>query len=390
MKKIKVLVVTTSYPVIAGSGVFVKNLVNAFDENFEITVLTPSHQLLNESSFCENIKIVRYAPKKFETIAHSPGGIPQAIKEGWIKRFWLMSLLINLLLQIVLNGKKYDVIYANWAICGFLCGITKFFHRKKIVTSLRGSDVNRSDFSLIDNMLLQTALMLNDALVCVSLTAKYKLQKKYENKCSKFIFIPNGVANEFFEIGKKIYLNNVNASLIFCTVSSLVKTKSINTIIEAVSCLKADFFLYVIGEGSEEENLKKLAMSYDVEDKVKFMGYQSHNEIISTFKITDVFLFASVSEGRANVLYEALAAGLPIVASDIDANKELIDHENTGLLFKVGDPHDLVKKINRLIEDPELSKKLSKNAHQYIIDNNLTWQSTAKQYQDIFQRLVMV
>ena len=91
MKKIKVLVVTTSYPVIAGSGVFVKNLVEAFDENFEITVLTPSHQLICESTLSKNIKIVRYAPRRYETIAHSPGGIPQAIKDGWIQRFLLMK-----------------------------------------------------------------------------------------------------------------------------------------------------------------------------------------------------------------------------------------------------------------------------------------------------------
>ena len=91
---------------------------------------------------------------------------------------------------------------------------------------------------------------------------------------------------------------------------------------------------------------------------VTMKGNVSRNEVFSSIKGCDLVVMPSRSEGFGIVAIEAMAAGVPIVASRIDALSEVIKDGETGLLFKPGDDSDLAEKIILLIENPNLRKKL--------------------------------
>jgi glycosyltransferase involved in cell wall biosynthesis len=102
----------------------------------------------------------------------------------------------------------------------------------------------------------------------------------------------------------------------------------------------------------------------------------------------DIFILASHSEGRPNVLLEAMAAGLPVIASDIRGVKELIKHEHTGLLFRDGEMQNLAELIQLLVVNRELQYKLGQAGRKLILDGELTWAKCAEKYSEIYKESI--
>jgi glycosyltransferase involved in cell wall biosynthesis len=80
-----------------------------------------------------------------------------------------------------------------------------------------------------------------------------------------------------------------------------------------------------------------------------------------------------------------MAAGRPILASDIDGILELIIHEETGLLFSVDDPGSLAVQLERLLSDPDLCDRLGQAARRFITTHQLTWERCAGSYLGLYQ-----
>ena len=103
-----------------------------------------------------------------------------------------------------------------------------------------------------------------------------------------------------------------------------------------------------------------------MERSLTFAGHI--DDMPSFLAALDVFAFPSRMEGRSNALAEAIAAGLPIVASDIPGNDELIEHGKTGLLVPPENPEALANAIKKLIEDKDLAKKLASASAAFAED----------------------
>jgi len=101
-----------------------------------------------------------------------------------------------------------------------------------------------------------------------------------------------------------------------------------------------------------------------------------------------VLVLASSSEGRPNVVLEAMAAGVPVVAGDIDGVREMIGDNERGLLFPVGDVQRLSDCLQRLLRYPPLAEKLAHSARQWILDERLTWDHTVGQYVDLYRQAI--
>jgi len=108
------------------------------------------------------------------------------------------------------------------------------------------------------------------------------------------------------------------------------------------------------------------------------------DDIPSYLSDSDIFVLASWSEGRPMAVIEAMAAGLPVIASNIEGVNEIVQNDVTGLLFEPGDETQLAKHIANLSSDPEMRKRFGQAGRQYISDNKLLWSDTARQYEDIY------
>lgn len=137
-------------------------------------------------------------------------------------------------------------------------------------------------------------------------------------------------------------------------VGRLAKQKRIKDLlwcVELLSSLEEKIHLVIIGDGPERDNLQQFAHDTKNDDRIHFLGH--HPNPARFFPVMEVFWLASDFEGLSNSMMEAMAAGIPIVASDIPANRELVLPDKTGYLVPVGDSVAFAKQTDIFLKDSE-------------------------------------
>lgn len=148
-----------------------------------------------------------------------------------------------------------------------------------------------------------------------------------------------------------------HGTVVLLTIGEMIKRKNHETALKALEMLKnQNFILLICGKGDLENYLKRLASKLRVEDKVRFLGFR--NDIPQICIASDIFVFTSYQEGLPVSVMEAMAAGLPIIASRIRGNNDLIQDFKGGFLHDSNDFIGFSKSIDKLIEDENLRKKM--------------------------------
>ena len=120
--------------------------------------------------------------------------------------------------------------------------------------------------------------------------------------------------------------------------------------------VRDDVYLLLVGDGPEREWLERFARDLNVESRVIFLGHRQ--DVPAILPLLDVFCLASDFEGMSNSVMEAMAVGLPVLASDISANRELVVEGQTGYLIPVGDRAAYARAALSLFERPDMSERL--------------------------------
>jgi glycosyltransferase involved in cell wall biosynthesis len=123
-----------------------------------------------------------------------------------------------------------------------------------------------------------------------------------------------------------------------------------------------------LGTGYEEASLKKQAQDLGVMSRVHFLGYVSHKEMPKYLKISDVFVRPSLSEGFGNSFIEAMAAGIPVIATPVGGIVDFLVNKETGLLCDVHDPKDIARKVEMYMRDVLLRNEIVENAMHMVLD----------------------
>lgn len=177
--------------------------------------------------------------------------------------------------------------------------------------------------------------------------------------------------NELYILKRK--LGKEHDDIFLITTSRMVRKNAIDVIIRTLPLLDAHVKFLILGIGPDEEMLRELARSLGVADRVQFLGQILHSEMPKYLKVSDIFIRPSRSEGLGNSFLEAMAAGLPVIATpvggipdflfDPDANP---DHESTGLFASVDDPASIARQVNRLLGDNALRMRLFTNGRTLV------------------------
>ena len=170
-------------------------------------------------------------------------------------------------------------------------------------------------------------------------------------------------------------------------VGSLIQRKGFDILLDAMAKRKTiGHDLLIAGEGREQENLLSLRNRLGLEEKVRFLGSVRGQEKVSLYASAAFFICSSRREPFANVILEALAAGLPVIASDVDGNPEIIkDHEN-GLLFNSENSDDLARKIDLLSSDYDLHARLKSGAAKSA--KNFDWHQIPDSYIELYRKVL--
>ena len=142
---------------------------------------------------------------------------------------------------------------------------------------------------------------------------------------------------------------------------------------------------YIVGDGMLENEIRQQIKGLKLEKYVKMVGAVSHNELCRYYVSCDVFCLPSLHEGFPIVNLEAMACGIPVISTKMDAILEQIIDEKEGLLFRKGDYKDLANKIEYLYYNEDVRKKLGKNARKKVI-KKFSWEKSVKEMEVLYER----
>jgi glycosyltransferase involved in cell wall biosynthesis len=157
----------------------------------------------------------------------------------------------------------------------------------------------------------------------------------------------------------------INGKTVVC-VGRLSEQKGQSTILDAIAMrgdLPEDLQVIFVGEGEKRSELESQAKKFPP-GKIKLVGHC--NDVIPYLAAADLFVLPSLVEGLPGALIEAMAAGLPCVATDIPGNRELIQHEQNGLIVPPNSPIVLASAMARVILDSTLASMMGIKAHEFV------------------------
>lgn len=158
-------------------------------------------------------------------------------------------------------------------------------------------------------------------------------------------------------------LNITGNQKIILNVGRLTEAKGQTFLIDAIFKIKQNYpeiKLLIAGEGELREVLVQKSKALKLEDHVVFLG--NRDDIPELLSITDIFVFPSIHEGLPLALLEAMAAGRPIIATNIPAHRDLLSHMENALLVPPADSEALAEAISKLLGSTQLSERLASNA----------------------------
>lgn len=164
-------------------------------------------------------------------------------------------------------------------------------------------------------------------------------------------------------------LGGLKGRLVIGTVGRLTGLKSVDHLIQATARLRqggVPVLCLVVGEGEQRNALEQLASSLGVADAVRFVGFQSVP--LAWVQAIDVCVLCSTKEGLPRVVLEAMLAGKPVVGSDVTGTRELVVHEETGLLYAYGDVAALTASLHRLLSDADLRQSMGEAGRQRVAE----------------------
>ncbi len=177
----------------------------------------------------------------------------------------------------------------------------------------------------------------------------------------------------------------LHEGLVIGTIANFYSTKGLQYLIEAMKIINnnletKNYKLVIIGDGSERESLKLQVENLKLQNSVFLIGRIT--DAYKYLKAFDIFVLPSVKEGFPWALIEAMSAKLPVIATTVGANPEIIEDQKNGLLVRPADPQALADAIQKLSDDESLRRELSIQAHQTII-HKFDFRKMVEQVEDL-------
>jgi glycosyltransferase involved in cell wall biosynthesis len=203
--------------------------------------------------------------------------------------------------------------------------------------------------------------------------------------------IPNGVDTARFaaplspdaQRALESRLNKKEGGVFLITTSRLVRKNAVDDAIRALALLPQAYSFLILGTGPDEPALRALASREGVGDRVQFLGHVDHQALPAYLHVADIFVRPSRSEGMGNSFIEAMAAGLPVIATQEGGIADFLfdpkrdpDRLPTGRAVDPDSPAQIAEAVLQYGSDPDMRKRIVENARA-LVGKNYDWQLVA-------------
>lgn len=295
----------------------------------------------------------------------------------------------------LIEMEKPDVVHLNSSKAGVIGSIAAKLskHKTKIIYTCHGWVFNESLNPLIRIIYLGLEKFtgsFKDKIICISEPDRRSAIKYRITKSEKLVTIYNGIDLNLMSFLEKDCarqeLGLPADRIIIGNIANFFKTKGLEFLIEAADMLinkqRQDIIFAIIGDGELRPQLEEQIKNKNLSSSFLLLGKkQSAAKYLKAF---DVYVSSSVKEGVPYSILEAMAAGLPIIATAVGGVPEVIKNEANGLLIDAENPLAISKKINLLLTDNSLTSRLVQRAASDI--NNYSLEGQISQTLDAYQK----
>ena len=366
----RILIINSEYPPIGGgagnaSANIARELVRL---GHEVTVMTAHFGDLPRATNLDGVQILRI--KAMRRHLDRSSAIEQIV-------FMIASSFYTLNL---IRKWRPDVIIAFFGVpSGAAAWCANIISGIPYYISLRGGDVpgfRPYDFALYHKLIapfLRRIWRRSSGLVANS-TGLKNLAVAFNDRVPISV-IPNGVDLKYYAPVERDW---DQPRMLF--VGRLVYQKGLDILFEALKDLTSHpWKLSLVGDGPQREKLQSIVHQYGISDRVHFKCWLDGDDLVTQLQEANLFVFPSRHEGMPNAVLEAMACGLPVIASHIAGNEELVIDGENGLLVPSEDSVALRDAMSELLGSPSKRQRMGATGRQFI-EANYSWSQIANQY----------
>lgn len=269
---------------------------------------------------------------------------------------------------------------------GAVAWILKLVYKIPYIVSLRGGDVpgfRPYDFKTFHKLIAPFLRVIwkNASTIIANSNGLRDLALNFDARF-EIPIVPNGVNLEKYFVPEREW-----SSPRLLSVGRIVHQKGLDLGLQALSQLKdLEWMWSIAGDGPQLENLKSLAAELGIQERVHFLGWQSRDDLTQQYQQANIFLFPSRHEGMPNAMLEAMSTGLPVVATRIAGNEELVIDGETGFLVQTENVDELRASLQKILVDPVQRKKMGLASRQRV-EKNYTWRNAAERYKKYLEQI---
>lgn len=206
---------------------------------------------------------------------------------------------------------------------------------------------------------------------------------KEADPTTDFIVIPNGVETARF----KPIERPANPQVKILFIGRLIPRKGFQRVVSALPRVKElvrqPFQIEVVGTGDAKTELDQLSEQLGVSDLIHYVGSVPYGRLEQSYQYADIFVLTSLSEGMPSVILEAMGCGLPIIASDVGGNNEIVREGENGYLIQGDDVETLAQRLAALISDAGLRQRMGMKSRELSLDYD--WAKIMGEYTTLYQ-----
>ena len=371
-----------------GMNIYIREVAQRLkSEGIEVDIFTREHNRQEELE--DEFKVLN--------IIYINAGDPSIDKTGIFS--YLDKFVEGVLNYSSRQNQPYELIYAHYWLSGVVAIELKNAWNVPIITSFHTMQgIKRETFPFNkDNQEREKQERIislqSDSIIAWSLHEKKFIEQNFGVKSSKISVIPPGVDLDLFhpiniqEARRKIHMQEDERTILY--VGRIERLKGLDMLLKALSQIQhKDTFLYVIGgtNNTEEVNrLKKICIDLNLNEKVHFIGSISRAQLKYYYNSADLYVLPSYYESFGLSVLEAAACGKPTIASKVGGLPSIIRDNETGFLLEQRSLGSLIKKIEILLNDKELSDTMGRAARKQA--EKLNWGIAVNQLKNLFDKL---